>query len=277
MLLAGEREAGTLPFLDALPGLRGQVWRAKCLAGVVLVVAQVAVLAGLTAAANLFPNWGQAAATLIGMAGAALFGLAWGMLFSSVGRSVMNMILVSLAAQLAAVFLFVVPAAFLSVLVAQLLNIPQEASMSWCYLAVAGFSIPVALGASARIFARPDRGRLRPSRQPARAGRAPRLWGRLFWLTWRQSRLFTAGLLAFSVLLGLLTLADGLVLWPAATLLVGVLCGATAFADEQQGPFRFLGDQRFPLVRFWIVKVVFRACSRRRRPCWCCCRASFEC
>ena len=259
MLLAGEREAGTLPFLDALPGLRGQVWRAKCLAGVVLVVAQVAVLAGLTAAASLFPNWGQAAATLIGMAGAALFGLAWGMLFSSVGRSVMNMILVSLAAQLAAVFLFVVPAAFLSVLVAQLLNIPQEASMSWCYLAVAGFSIPVALAASARIFARPDRGRLRPSRQPARAGRAPRLWGRLFWLTWRQSRLFTAGLLAFSVLLGLLTLADGLVLWPAATLLVGVLCGATAFADEQQGPFRFLGDQRFPLVRFWIVKVVFRA------------------
>ena len=61
------------------------------------------------------------------------------------------------------------------------------------------------------------------------------------------------------MLLGLLTLADGLVLWPAATLLVGVLCGATAFADEQQGPFRFLGDQRFPLVRFWIVKVVFRA------------------
>ena len=67
-------------------------------------------------------------------------------------------------------FLFVVPAAFLSVLVAQLLNIPQEASMSWCYLAVAGFSIPVALGASARIFARPDRGRLRPSR--SRRGRA---------------------------------------------------------------------------------------------------------
>ena len=47
MLLAGEREMGTLPFLDALPGLRRQLWRAKCLAGVLLVIAQVAVLMGL--------------------------------------------------------------------------------------------------------------------------------------------------------------------------------------------------------------------------------------
>ena len=78
------------------------------------------------------------------------------------------------------------------------------------------------------------------------------------------------------MLLGFLSLADGLILWPVATLLVGVLCGATAFADEQQGPFRFLGDQRLPLGRFWLVKVGVRFAASRSRRLWsCCCRASF--
>ena len=260
MLLAGEREMRTLAFLDALPGLRGQLWRAKCLAGVLLVIAQVAVLMGLAAAARLFPTWTETAAALIGMAGAALFGLAWGMLFSSFGRSVMNMILLSLAGQLAAVFVFTLPAAILSELIAHFFDLPPEFTMNWSWTAVAAFSVPAALGASALIFTRPDRGRLRLTRPPAsiRTGRIPRPWGRLIWLTLRQSRLFTAGLVLFSALLGFLVLANGLILWPALTLLVGVLCGATAFADEQQGPFRFLGDQRFPLGRFWIVKVGYR-------------------
>ena len=47
-------------------------------------------------------------------------------------------------------------------------------------------------------------------------------------------------------------------LWPLATLVVGVLCGVTAFAGEQEGPFRFLGDQRFPLGRLWLVKLAAR-------------------
>ena len=41
-------------------------------------------------------------------------------------------------------------------------------------------------------------------------------------------------------------------------MIVGLLCGATAFADEQQGSFRFLGDQRLPLGRLWLVKVGVR-------------------
>ena len=40
--------------------------------------------------------------------------------------------------------------------------------------------------------------------------------------------------------------------------MVGLLCGTTAFDDEQQGPFRYLGDQRLPLFRLWIVKVGVR-------------------
>ena len=61
-----------------------------------------------------------------------------------------------------------------------------------------------------------------------------------------------------ALLLGFFVPAQSVLLWPIATLLIGVLCGATAFADEQDGPFRFLGDQRFPLGRLWLVKVGVR-------------------
>ena len=62
----------------------------------------------------------------------------------------------------------------------------------------------------------------------------------------------------FALFLGPATLFRAVVLWPCATLLIGVLCGATAFMDEQEGPYRFLGDQRFPLGRLWLVKVGVR-------------------
>ena len=260
MLLAGERENGTLPFLDGAAG-----------------VARTAVageVPGRRAAGDrpgrrshgslrgrqLLQSWTAAATALLGMAAAALFGLAWGMLFSAFGRSVLNMILLAMAGQLAAALLLLVPAGVLSEAAALVLGLPNPIDLGWSWFAVAAFSIPVAFSASALIFTRLDRGRLRPPRPPAsvRTGRDPSAWGRLFWLTWRQSRGFAAGMGVFALLLGFLTLIDGLIVWPAATLLVGVLCGATAFADEQQGPVRFLGDQRLPLMRFWIVKVGFR-------------------
>ena len=37
-----------------------------------------------------------------------------------------------------------------------------------------------------------------------------------------------------------------------------MMCGVTAFDDEQQGPFHYLGDQRLPLFQLWIVKVGVR-------------------
>src|SRR5205823_957061 len=47
MMLAGEHEAGTQVFLDALTGRRGGVWLAKVLAGVPLAAAQACVGAGV--------------------------------------------------------------------------------------------------------------------------------------------------------------------------------------------------------------------------------------
>jgi hypothetical protein len=59
------------------------------------------------------------------------------------------------------------------------------------------------------------------------------------------------------LLLAALLPVRGMSLWPVATLLVGVLCGAAVFLPEQLGPsYRFLGDQRLPLGRVWLVKTV---------------------
>jgi hypothetical protein len=260
MLLAGEREMGTLAFLDVLPSFRAQLWRVKCLAGVLLVAGQIAVLMTLSAAAHLFDTWFWTAATLVAMAGAGFFGLGWGMLFSAFGRNVMNMILAALGGQLAASIFFLALATFLSGMVAMLLHLPGPIDIGLLWSALAAFSIPVALGASAYIFTKPDRGRMKPAPKAASSERTRTrdAWSRLWWLTARQSRFFAVGMAVFALVLGFIVLADGGILWPAATLFVGVLCGATAFADEQQGPFHFLGDQRLPLGRLWIVKVGLR-------------------
>jgi hypothetical protein len=63
---------------------------------------------------------------------------------------------------------------------------------------------------------------------------------------------------SFALVTGFLIPVLGPMVWPAATLLVGILCGATAFNDERQGLFRDLGDQRLPLFRLWTVKVGVR-------------------
>lgn len=66
-------------------------------------------------------------------------------------------------------------------------------------------------------------------------------------------------LVIFSLGLGFLLPAAGPVAWPILTLIIGVLCGVTVFGDEQMhGSFRFLGDQRFPLGRIWLVRVSMR-------------------
>jgi hypothetical protein len=264
MLLAGEREVGTLSFLDALPGLRWRLWSAKCLAGLLLVFAQIALVIVVAAAAHLFANGFEAAWTLNGMIWSGLYGFAWGMLFSSFGRSVMNMILLALAAQFAAVFVTSLLAGFLAALATIASGKPagDDAIRFWGPVGagVALLTIAPALAGSAFLFTRVDRGRLQPLRTTAVRARKPRSpgWLVLFWLTWRQARGFALGMMIFGLVVGFLIPTLGPLAWPAATLLVGILCGATAFDDEQQGPFRYLGDQRLPLIHLWIVKVSVR-------------------
>src|SRR5262249_47273803 len=101
-LLAGEYDLRTMPYLEGLPALRWHLWQGKFLSGLLLVFTQIALLMGLAAVGRAFEDGAQAAWTLFGLACAGLFGLAWGLLFSALGRSTMNMILLSLAGQFAA-------------------------------------------------------------------------------------------------------------------------------------------------------------------------------
>jgi hypothetical protein len=260
MMLAGERENGTLPYLDALPGFRWKLWQGKFVAGVLLVLGQIALLMSLCAAFSLFENWSEAGWTLGGMVWAGLFGLSWGMLFSSLGRGVMNVILLSLAGYVALGFLTGVLAVIFIGLFHAISGKEPNGEPGLLLIGFYAIITPAALVGSALVFTRLDRNRLRAAPESMRVqGRTLHpTWPMLFWLTWRQARGFAAGLAAFALFLGFITLLQGVLLWPVATLIVGALCGATAFADEQQGPFRFLGDQRLPLGRLWTVKVGVR-------------------
>ena len=117
-----------------------------------------------------------------------------------------------------------------------------------------------------RVFCRDDAGRwpasaLGPGPRSrallARAGRAGRGWLALFWLTSRQAGRAAVVLGAGGFLVGLLVPLHGLTLWPAVTLVIGIVCGTGVFASEQAaGTYRFLGAQRLPLGRVWAAKVV---------------------
>ncbi len=261
MMLAGERENGTMSYLDALPGFRQRLWQGKFVAALALVLGQIILLMFLCAAFSLFKNWNQAGWTLAAMLLVGIYGLSWGMLFSSFGHSVINVILLSLAA-LAGLAIITGPLAQLfAALTSAIYGIPYDVSSVVIYLTgLFALAAPVALVGSARVFTELDRRRLRgvPKTLRVRNRTARSSWSMLIWLTWRQARGFAAGLAFFVLFLGFVILLQPFLLWPAATLIVGVLCGATAFADEQQGSFRFLGDQRLPLGRLWLVKVGVR-------------------
>ena len=260
MLLAGERENGTLPYLDGLPGWRRRLWLGKFVSGAVLVLGQAVFLMGLCAALFLFATWQEAALTLGGMVLAGLYGLSWGMLFSSFGRSVMNVILVSVAGYVALSFVTGIAAAIFAGWASVIFGVVARGSPVPFFIGYYAVIVLAALLTSALIFTRLDRDRLRTAPESLRVQRRTvhSTWSMLFWLTWRRSRGFAAGLAVFALFLGFITLLQGVILWPVATLIVGVLCGATAFADEQQGALRFLGDQRLPLGRLWLVKVGVR-------------------
>jgi ABC-2 family transporter protein len=260
MMLAGERENGTMSYLDALPGFRQRLWQGKFVAAVALVLGQIILLAILCAAFSLFKNWNQAGWTLAAMFVAGLYGLSWGMLFSSFGRSVINVILLALAGQVVVFLLTGVLADFVFGLITVIFGPAPDQTPAPLWIVFYAITAPAALVGSALIFTRLDRHRLRavPEHLRGQESTLHPVWRRLIWLSWQQARGFAAGMAAFALFLGFVLLLQSLILWPAVTLLVGVLCGATAFADEQQGPLRFLGDQRLPLGRLWVAKVGVR-------------------
>ena len=266
LLLAGERESATLTFLDLLPTSRMRLWTAKGLGGVFLVVLQVMVLAVLGYWFQLAkepPEVMLGAAVLL-LTG--LYGLAWGLFAGSFGRNVLNSVGMAILGQVVAFLIM----SLVALLVLAFLSVWTGRSEAGFANFVAVLSYPVllfvALLGSATVFTRPDQLRREAEPQPRRVtsrGRPAgtnRGWAALLWLSWAQAGRFVLLVAFFTASAGILLPANIVFVWPVLTLLVGTLCGVTVFADEQEsGANRFLGEQRFPLGRVWLVKVGLRS------------------
>jgi hypothetical protein len=80
----------------------------------------------------------------------------------------------------------------------------------------------------------------------------------LWWLTLKQAWPVIWCLAAAAFLIGWLSTANAQVLWPLATLLLGVACGNSAFAPEQRDlSYQFLAAQHLPLKTFWRFRILF--------------------
>jgi hypothetical protein len=266
MLLANERECATLDFLDMLPVRRLELWLVKGIIGLVLFLAQVAVLAAFVLGLGITETPAQTTLTLLAMLFFGLLGMAWGVLFSARGESVLNVIGLAILGQLVGSFLTSVLC--LPFIIGARILFPSNPLP---LLAVVAFvALIVLVGpvfVSARIFTQPDRLRgLARERvlwtARARRSAGPSLWAgyrRMIWLSYSQMRRLLLGLSIFSLALGLMLPAAGPAMWGILTLFIGVICGVSVCADEQlHGSFRFLGDQRFPLGRVWLVKMGMR-------------------
>jgi hypothetical protein len=265
MLLAGEQEAGTMTFLDILPVRRRELWLVKSFFGLVLLVTQVAVLAGVVIGLGLVETPAEILLMLSAMLLFGLLALSWGLLFSAFGDNVLNVIGFSFLGQIAGALLaltLLLPVVFvLGMMGAWRLVDSEKIKFCLICLGVVGL-IGVPILGSVRLYTRLDRRRSRSlkwiTRKPA-DWNAWTSWGRLLWLSYMQMRRLLAVLILTSLLLGFLLMVLGPAAWPALTLLLGILCGVTVWSDEQlSASFRFLGDQRFPLGRVWIVKVGMR-------------------
>jgi hypothetical protein len=248
MMLAGEHEGGTMPFLDGLAGRRRGVWGVKFLTGLLLVVLLGLVTALAAYLAGLETHFWAKQTWLLAMPAIAIDGLCWGLLGSALTRSTMGAVGVgAFAACLSLVFMG--PA------------LGEPIGSGTFKLAVI-IRVILASGAvflSLISFTRQDLQRTGVAGLVSKHG-TPTSGSRrvLLWLIYRQVRWELLLVLVPLVVLGAVLMSGELLgVWALATLLLGVLCGTGVFAGEQRSGFeRFLGDQRLPMSKFWRVKVL---------------------
>jgi hypothetical protein len=248
-LLADRKEDTTPPPLE---GPRPQIWREQCLTGVALVLAlvvvELALCVGLLALAARVPGLLAFAEATVAVVTAGILGLGWGLLFSPGSTATWQAIGQSVAAQ--------VPCAAVLLFVLYLTGGTQDPAVGVIWPAAVALTM-VPFVASHQTFCRPQRrtedGLLVETVIPEVG------WRQVCWMTWEQARPLARVLPPVSLILGLGLLLGGALLWPALTLVLGLVCGVTVFADEQAiGSFRFLGEQRFPPGRIWLVKTTVR-------------------
>ncbi|HVK14400.1 MAG TPA: ABC transporter permease [Gemmataceae bacterium] len=261
ILLADEKEVGTLEFLDTLPSRRRDLWIGKALFGLTATVLQAVVIGGLSAALRIdarFTTPGYVVSLV--MVGLVAFG--WGMFGGALARSVLGAVFMG--------SLWIGPVA-IAVAVAFALAFGGR-QVNRMFSAVQGIAYAltlagIGLAGAGWWFTRPDRDRLRPP-EVTPAGRRVHAVGRgwfpglraLVWLSARQAVWITVGAAACALLAGAGMLAPDaqpLFTWPALTLILGVTAGVTALGEEQvRGVAQFWAERRLPLGRLWLVKVV---------------------
>lgn len=251
ILLAGEREGGTATFLEVLPATRLAIWGVKCSTGLALVLAQVLYLCLLASAGGFLRDFREGSLALGVMLVLATLGFAWGLFFSGRTQTAMAAVLYALLGQVVTFPLLLGIWAAMHWLVPDLVVRFGEAlfALSLGVLLVEGLLLASGVGQARRDRLR----RLDPAQ--AQTGARQLQWAALTWLAWRQvDRLFrwlAVGALAAGLLLPL-----GVMLWPLLTLVLGVIAGVAVFAgDQMEGAGRFLGEQRLPPGRVWLVKV----------------------
>jgi hypothetical protein len=269
-LLAGEREAKTDAFLDLLPVSRMALWISKCIAGTVFLSLYTGLVLALGYSQGIYES--QQLAILV-LPISAYSSFAWGMVTSArynnvltaIGAAIGLQILMSIFSNVVGIF------SLLTFSWAFGVRMPLEIVMGISALFLFVFC-PLPL--SALIYARVDFTRIaekgsspRPTLSPATSPpptRPQSAWREqvraILWLVHRQCGYGLWALLLLAGMLGVCVAAQGLYLWPLATLLIGLICGATMFFDEQQGAFFFLRSQRIPLRVFWWVKSLHRLC-----------------
>lgn len=234
MLIASEKEDGTLWFLDSLAGRRGPVWIQKLLIGVILTSLLSLALAVLSIALGS-DSWENIPYLL----GLGLNALGCGLLAGSFCRTVLIAVLTGI------VFMslnWVIAGSGLIAFV--------ETTLSICLLEAALSFIVFYV--SWQIFCKDDfaRGIGRRSKKSSNSTQV------VLRFAIRQSRWTFAAVLVGALLIGCFTSEDPLVIWPVGTLLLGLACGLTVFVPDQNGGKQFLASQRFPLIEYWSPKTL---------------------
>lgn len=235
-LLAGEKEDGTLPFLDGLTHRRGSIWWGKMGAGILLTLTQGLILAAYGAKRGVGNPEVIAIVPALG-----LLALSWGLLGGALCKHILAATLIA-APLMAVVWALSIPFG----------SVP---------LLLAAIEISASLGAAMaahRLFCRDDR--LRVIRVAEHGGRLrPGFlggWLVLGWLIFRQTRWVLVGLVVGSTLVAGVAYLAPLLIWPIGTLALGMVCGLAVFCPDQRSGRLLWGNQRFPRGRIWRAKIL---------------------
>jgi hypothetical protein len=255
-LLAGESEEGTQVFLDTLPATRTRLWVIKAGTGLVFLGAQILALAAILfaiARQGLLPSLTIDDVALLVLCG--FVGYAWGFFCGSFCDNVLGTLGWSILLQPAAAVVFYLCVALPLGILRERPSLDVDPMLWQTAASVAAVFV---ITCSRTVYCQIDSLRKRAAnprlRQQLRPG-----WAVLFWLAWNQGKAFAAGMAILGVFAGFLAALNGILTWPLLTVFTGILCGVTTFSDEQRsGSFRFAGDQRLPLGRFWLVKCLVR-------------------